>query len=222
VKSRKYWIDAESDLMRLDLGDRLIDDLRSFWHDNTDTLISRTGSTQGFRREDEVYVIAERLVERRSLLIFGAGHVGYSIARMGLILGSDVTLLDDREDFLEKAKQGDPAIHTLLIDFGNIAESMRKANLPAVVIVTRGHQCDEVILKQVADYTVSYIGMIGSKRRVESIFKRLREQGINDSFLRQVKAPIGLEIGAKTPQEIAVSVHAEIIKHCNGADVQKS
>jgi xanthine dehydrogenase accessory factor len=81
------------------------------------------------------------------------------------------------------------------------------------VIVTRGHQFDESILRQVSSQSVGYVGMIGSKRRILGIFERLRRQGIDEQFLNKVKAPIGLSIGAKSPQEIAVAIHAEIIEY---------
>jgi xanthine dehydrogenase accessory factor len=216
----KLWIGSEDDLENLNLEAHVLEDIKEFWHSKAElqTRTWRNADDPTAKNEDALVVIAERLVERRSLLIFGAGHVGYSIARLGVIIGLDVILTDDRRDFLEKAKSSDPGIQTILVDFTNIADRIRMRSIPAVVIVTRGHQCDEVILRQIANYDVGYIGMIGSRRRVEGIFRRLRDQGVSDSLLRRVKAPIGLDIGAKTPQEIAVSVHAEIIKHFNSAD----
>ncbi|MFL6214264.1 MAG: XdhC family protein [Blastocatellia bacterium] len=151
-------------------------------------------------------------------MVFGAGHVGYSVAIMGAMIGLKVVLLDDREDFLRRAGLADSTIETLLIEFSKINRDISISRNSAVVIVTRGHQSDEEILRQIADFDPDYVGMIGSRRRVEGVFRRLRGQGVSDSFLRRVKAPIGLDIGARTPQEIAVSVHAEIIKHFSSAN----
>ncbi|HJQ26556.1 MAG TPA: XdhC family protein [Blastocatellia bacterium] len=158
-------------------------------------------------------LVVERLSERRRLYVFGAGHVGRSVALMGEMLGLDVFLLDDRREFLEAEDIVRSGVQACLVEFEVLADDLCSGRNTAVVIVTRGHQSDEVILRQVSRYEVGYVGMIGSRRRVAGVFKRLRREGVSDQFLSSVKAPIGLAIGAKSPQEIAVSVHAEIIKH---------
>jgi len=214
----KIWIEREADLDRLDLPSRLKDELKQFrLNDYEGLFVSRQQSGVAASPENQLIVVAERLIERRSLVVFGAGHVGQNIALIGAILGLKVYLFDDREVFLEQARISHPAIVARAIDFNDIGQAVQ-AKDAAVVIVTRGHQSDEVILRQVVNFNARYVGMIGSRRRVEGVFRRLREQGVSDSFLREVKAPIGLDISAKTPQEIAVAVHAEIIKHFNGAD----
>ncbi len=161
---------------------------------------------------EDVKVVIERLSERRRLYVFGAGHVGRSVALMGEMLGLEVFLLDDRREFLEAEDIVNSRVKTCFIEFEQLGDDLCSGHSTAVVIVTRGHQSDETILRQVARYEVGYVGMIGSRRRVAGVFKRLREEGISDLFLGSVKAPIGLDIGAKSPQEIAVAVHAEIIK----------
>jgi xanthine/CO dehydrogenase XdhC/CoxF family maturation factor len=215
----KIWVVDEAALSDLDIPADLKEELKHFWLSRRSFFTSQRASHRGPAQNDAPVVIAERLTERRSLVIFGAGHVGYNVALIGAIIGLKVLLLDDREVFLHQARMANANIEVMLIDFNDIGRTVRIAKNAAVVIVTRGHQSDEVILGQVANFDAEYVGMIGSRRRVEGVFRRLREQGVNDSFLREVKAPIGLDIGAKTPQEIAVSVHAEIIKHFNGADV---
>lgn len=160
-------------------------------------------------------MVLERVTDRRSLLVFGAGHVGRSVALMGAMLGMDVCLIDDREDFLRGDAVPAQGIQVLCVGFEAIGDAVWMDEMSSVVIVTRGHQYDEVILKQLAGRRAGYIGMIGSRRRVEGIFRRLRVEGVEESFLRNVKAPIGLDIGAASPQEIAVSIHAEIINCFN-------
>jgi len=172
--------------------------------------------------DQDVKVVVERLSERRRLYVFGAGHVGRSVALMGEMLGLDVFLLDDRREFLEAEDIVNSRVKTRFVEFEQLGGDLCSGHNAAVVIVTRGHQSDEVILRQVSQYEVGYVGMIGSRRRVAGVFKRLREEGISDLFLSSVKAPIGLDIGAKSPQEIAVAVHAEIIKCFSGNDLARA
>jgi xanthine dehydrogenase accessory factor len=103
----------------------------------------------------------------------------------------------------------------LACDFAGIANKLRISAGTAVVIVTRGHQYDELCLKNVIRSSASYIGMIGSRKRVMSVFKKLESEGISGQDLKRVHAPIGLRIGARSPQEIAVSILAEIVDHVN-------
>ena len=163
-------------------------------------------------------LVFERVTSGRSLVVFGAGHVGRSVALLGLMLGMDVFLVDDREDFLQEDLIPLEGIHRLKVRFDDLSSIVSLNKRTAVVIVTRGHQFDEQILMQLADYETGYIGMIGSKRRIEGIFRRLKSKGVSEMFLVSVKAPIGLEIGAASPQEIAVAIHAQIIKQFSGKE----
>jgi xanthine dehydrogenase accessory factor len=186
--------------------------LRRFVNSREDLLVIEADVT-GF--ENSLRVIVERPCGRRKLFVFGAGHVGRSIAMIGEMLGLDVMLLDDRQEFLNNQTIVDSSIRPCLVDFDKLGEGLGFERSAAVVIVTRGHQSDEAILKQVSGYEVAYVGMIGSRRRVAGVFKRLKQEGVSESFLASVKAPIGLDIGARSPQEIAVAIHAEIIKCFN-------
>ncbi|MEN3333695.1 MAG: xanthine dehydrogenase accessory factor [Blastocatellia bacterium] len=211
------WIREISRIKSLGLSAILTKELQQFWHSQDEILyLTSEGGTQA---PEIVKIVAERIRGRRCLFIFGAGHVGRSIALMGTMIGLEIALIDDRQEFLAKDKLPDCDIRLLSVNFNHIGDSIMLNRESAVVIVTRGHQYDETILKQIANHEVGYIGMIGSRRRVAGVFRRLRQEGISESFLSSVKAPIGLEIGAKSPQEIAVAVHAEIIKHFSGIDV---
>jgi xanthine dehydrogenase accessory factor len=201
----KLWLRSVSDLDSAKLPSQVKDKLREFWESGR--------QIQSLELSSDARVVVEQIGERRGLFVFGAGHVGRSIALMGCMLGLDVTLLDDRHEFLAQADTLNWGIRSILVDFNNVSKHLSLNSSAAVVIVTRGHQCDEVILKQVAEFNAAYIGMIGSRRRVMGVFQRLREVGISQDFIDSVKAPIGLDIGARSPQEIAVAVHAEIIKH---------
>ena len=147
------------------------------------------------------------------LVIFGAGHVGQATGLIAAIMGYDVTVVDDREEFASRSRFPDPRIQLLACDYASAAQKVSISTSTAVVIVTRGHQYDELCLKSVIGSRANYIGMIGSRKRVLSVFKKLTTGGVSERALENVHAPIGLRIGARTPQEIAVSILAEIIDH---------
>lgn len=208
-----YWVKDSSMLESLNLPANIMERLRLFWNSDEDILLISGRDISGQANFEKI--VAERVGGRRRLFVFGAGHVGRSVALMGAMLGLQVILVDDRIEFLQKDDLAAYGIKLLAVDFNGVADSLALDRQSAVVIVTRGHQFDEIILGQMAGYEVGYVGMIGSRRRVEGVFRHLRQQGIEEAFLRLVKAPIGLEIGARTPQEIAVAVHAEMIRHFN-------
>jgi xanthine/CO dehydrogenase XdhC/CoxF family maturation factor len=162
-----------------------------------------------------VRLAIELVKAKLELIIFGAGHVGQATARIAAIMGYDVVVVDDREEFASRSRFPDPKIQVLACDFAGIANKLRISAGTAVVIVTRGHQYDELCLKNVIRSSASYIGMIGSRKRVMSVFKKLESEGISGQDLKRVHAPIGLRIGARSPQEIAVSILAEIVDHVN-------
>lgn len=165
-----------------------------------------------------VTLAIEIIKPKLELLIFGAGHVGQAVALIGALMGYDVTVVDDREEFASRRRLPDPRIRLLVSDYESAASKLTISSGTAVVIVTRGHQHDEVCLKSVVGSKATYLGMIGSRRRVLSVFKKLVEDGVSEQDLQRVHAPIGLRIGAKTPQEIAVSILAEVIDHVNNPD----
>jgi xanthine/CO dehydrogenase XdhC/CoxF family maturation factor len=162
-----------------------------------------------------VTLAIEIIKPKFDLLIFGAGHVGQAVALIGALLGYDVTVVDDREEFASRRRLPDPRISLLVSEYATAAGKLTISSGTLVVIVTRGHQYDEVCLKSIVQSNATYIGMIGSRKRVLSVFKKLVAEGVSERDLQKVHAPIGLRIGAKTPQEIAVSILAEIIDHVN-------
>ena len=165
-----------------------------------------------------VTLAIEIIKPKLELLIFGAGHVGQAVALIGALTGYDVTVVDDREEFASRKRLPDPRIGLLVSDYASATQKLTISSSTVVVIVTRGHQYDELCLKNVIRSKASYIGMIGSRRRVLSVFKKLADEGFPEEDLQRVHAPIGLRIGARSPQEIAVSILAEIIDHVNNPD----
>jgi xanthine dehydrogenase accessory factor len=145
------------------------------------------------------------------LLICGGGHVGQAVAQAGRFLDFDVTVIDDRDDFASREKFPDERIRLIADDFVAALRSLRITPATHIVIVTRGHRHDEICLQEVVDSPARYIGMIGSRRRTTTIRERLKREGVAPERLRQVHAPIGLDIGALTPEEIALAILAEIV-----------
>jgi xanthine/CO dehydrogenase XdhC/CoxF family maturation factor len=161
-------------------------------------------------------LVIERISRKPTIFIFGAGHVGQALALISVLLGYDVVVVDDRSEFACRSRLPDLRIRLVVDDFSSAIGNLSMGPRSAAVIVTRGHQFDEICLQGLLRLQTGYLGMIGSKRRVTSILKRLKEQGFTDSELKRVNAPIGLPIGARSPQEIAISILAEIIAESNG------
>ena len=147
------------------------------------------------------------------LLIFGAGHIAVALANIACDLGFAVTVLDDREDFAVAARFNE-GVHVEQLDF---SDPLRGVSIDArtfIVMVTRAHKYDFDCLQSVLQLETRprYVGMIGSKRRVRAAFKALLEAGVSRESLAFVHAPVGVDIGAETPAEIAVSIAAELIQ----------
>lgn len=149
------------------------------------------------------------------LVIVGAGHIAVPLASLGSLCGFTVTVLDDRPQFANRQRFGQ-ADQVLAAPLRETVRALLAAGRldkdTYIVLVTRGHQYDIDCLLEVLDAPLAYIGMIGSQRRVNAVFELLsREQGIPSEKFDRIYAPIGLDIGARTPAEIAVCIMAEII-----------
>jgi xanthine dehydrogenase accessory factor len=155
----------------------------------------------------ELHTVAE------PLLIFGAGHIAVPLANIAQSLGFEVTVLDDREDFAESSRF-ETGVQVRRLDFATPLDGVTISSNTFVVLVTRAHKYDFDCLRTVLEQPVlpRYIGMIGSKRRVRAAFKALLDGGTSRGLLARVNAPVGVEIGAETPAEIAVSIAAELIQ----------
>ena len=150
------------------------------------------------------------------LFIIGAGHVGFYLAKLASDIGFQIHVVDDREKFAnsERFPGADLAVEP-------IPEWLNRADLPPasyVVVVTRGHQHDLDAMRALAARDLKYLGLIGSRAKVARIYDALLEEGMPPECLQRVHAPIGLEIGAVTPAEIAVSILAELIAVSRGVD----
>lgn len=159
----------------------------------------------------DIEVFVEVLARPPRLVVAGAGHIAVPLARFAASLGFDVAVLDDRPEYASRERF--PDARTIVV--APYRESIHQVSIDSdtyVVLVTRGHVHDRVLLEQCLGSGAAYIGMIGSRRRVETVLRHLREAGADPERLARVWAPIGLDIGAQTPEEIALSVMAEIVK----------
>jgi xanthine dehydrogenase accessory factor len=162
-------------------------------------------------------VFVEPILPIAELLLFGAGHVAQSVASVASMAGFEVTVVDDREAYANKERF--PFATVVVEDFEKALEKLSPRENSYIVIVTRGHRDDMRVLRWAVSTEARYIGMIGSKRKVATTYKELEKQGVPASAFERVNAPVGLEIGAVTPEEIAVAIVAELIACKRKVDV---
>ena len=167
----------------------------------------------------ETSLLFERLQPAPRLVICGAGHVGASLARLAAFAGYQTTLIDDRAEFVKRELFPEKQIELVLADDWSLAvrDAVGNGRAVSVAVVTRGHNEDEQCMQAVVRANPDYVGLIGSKRRTSIVIERLRAAGIPDQQLRKIHAPIGLDIGAVTPEEVAVAILAEIVAERRGA-----
>lgn len=164
-------------------------------------------------------ILCERIEPEPRLIICGAGHVGASLARLAHLVGYSTTLIDDRASFLTRERFPEEGIE--LVATRSWRDALIKAigagRNVSVAVVTRGHNEDEECLRAVVEARPDYMGLIGSRRRTNIVLDRLRSNGADEDVLKRVRAPIGLDIGAVSPEEVAVAILAEIIAERRGA-----
>ncbi|MFC1563110.1 XdhC family protein, partial [candidate division KSB1 bacterium] len=171
--------------------------------------------------ENGTEIFIEAVSEQPMVFIFGAGHLSYYISRYAKSLNFQVTVCDDRVEYANKMRF--PEVDNIIVE--NVENTFDKIDIDKssyIVIVTRGHKFDEIVLEKAVKTNAKYIGMIGSKKKVLTILKRLKERGIPEETLRNVYSPIGLSIGAVTPEEIAFSIVCELIKIRRLRDISKT
>jgi xanthine dehydrogenase accessory factor len=172
----------------------------------TDDIAEESGLICGGQME----VFIEPVEASPEVFIFGAGHVGYQLARLAHETGFRVTVVDDREKFAS-ADRFPEGIRAIVEDIPVWLETNQLPPTAYAVIVTRGHKHDFDALRLLAPAGLRYVGLIGSRAKVKRIYDALRAEGMTADALERIHAPIGLDIGAITPQEIAVSILAELI-----------
>ena len=158
----------------------------------------------------QMEVFVEPIMPAARLYVIGAGHVGFHVARLAATVGFKVHVVDDREKFANAERF--PDAEEVIVEA--IPEWLAEATLPShsyVLVLTRGHRHDLDAMRELARRDVRYIGLIGSRAKVARIFRALEDESGPNARLHQIHAPVGLDIGAVTPEEIAVSIVAELI-----------
>jgi xanthine dehydrogenase accessory factor len=155
-------------------------------------------------------IYVEVIEHKPVFLVVGAGHIGRCLAKLADFLDFHVVVLDDREEFAD-AERVPEADEVICDDFEVALERYPITPNTSVVMVTRGHRQDELSLRKVLGRGADYVGMIGSKRRTATVLRHLLDEGFPAEEIAKVRTPIGLDIGAETPEEIAISIMAEVV-----------
>ncbi len=174
-------------------------------------LTAKEVEEEGMLCGGELEVFIEPILTPPTLYLFGGGHVSLPLAKMGKLLGFKIVVIDDRAEFANPDRFPE-AERVLADDFTKSFPKLKIDKSGYIVIVTRNHQYDDIVLEWAVGTQARYIGMMGSKAKTKAIFSHLLAKGISKSLLDRVHAPIGLEIYAQTTEEIAISILAEIVK----------
>lgn len=161
----------------------------------------------------ETSLLFEQIQPSPRLVVCGAGHVGASLATLAVFTGYETTLIDDRAEFLKRDRFPEEQIQLVVADDWSLAvrDAIGNGRGVSVAVVTRGHNEDEKCMQAVVRAGPDYVGLIGSKRRTSIVIERLREAGVAEEELKKIHAPIGLDIGAVSPEEVALAIMAEIV-----------
>jgi xanthine dehydrogenase accessory factor len=160
----------------------------------------------------ESLMLIDPVLPGETVFLFGAGHVAQPTARLAAFVGFRVRVVDDRAEFAGTERFAEADEIRVVTDFDSALKGLGIDRNAFIVIVTRGHLHDKTVLMQALRTEAAYIGMIGSRRKRDHIFNALLKQGFNEADLKRVHSPIGLDIGAETPEEIALSIVAELVQ----------
>jgi xanthine dehydrogenase accessory factor len=212
--------EALGSLGSAELDSLVVAEALKFFHAREETgLLSVKDFATDFPSAGEIFLLFERVQPLPRLVVCGAGHVGASLAKLGAFLGYQTTLIDDRAEFLQRERfAGDEIELVVASDWTSaVREVIGNGRGVSVAVVTRGHSEDEQCMRAVIETKPDYVGLIGSKRRTSIVIDRLREAGASEEELRNIRAPIGLDIGAVSPEEVALAIMAEIVAERRGA-----
>ena len=176
-----------------------------------DALHHSPAGAKGLAKLQGTQVFCDRLGQEMHLVICGGGHVSIPVIKIGVMMGCKVTVLEDRPLFADNARRAG-ASEVLCDSFEHGLSQIQGGDNTYFVIVTRGHRYDQVCLEKIVRKSHAYIGMIGSRRRVAAVKEAILEGGGDPKVLEGLYSPIGLDIGAETPEEIGVAIMAEIIE----------
>jgi xanthine dehydrogenase accessory factor len=173
--------------------------------------VLQSGVPGYFPLENGGRCLVEPFYPESRLIVLGGGHIALPLVEFAHKTGFSVTVVDDRYAFANR-ERFPLAREVICGDFEGSIEKLRITGSDFVVIITRGHRHDVDCLRRLAQKPTAYLGMIGSKRRVQIVKEQMLKEGVKEDVLERLKAPIGLDIGAETPEEIAVSILSEVIR----------
>ncbi|CAN5379091.1 xanthine dehydrogenase accessory protein XdhC [soil metagenome] len=169
------------------------------------------------QRQDNDFIYSERIETSGRLFIIGGGHCALALSEVMERLGFQISIFDDRPDLntIEKNRFADSV--TIVETYENVAEFVPSGDEVYIVVMTLGYLSDQVVVRCLLGRDVRYFGVLGSRAKVETMFRELRNEGLDETRLNSIDSPIGISINSHTPEEIAISIAAEIISVKNGA-----
>jgi len=198
------------------IENRIIEEARAMKADAPPCMVSLDlDKDLGMKCGGAVSVFLEALCAAKRLVIFGGGHIGLALYTLAPLLVLQPVIVDERPDFCNASRFPGAELHPVLPE--KAVERLCPGKRDHAVIVTHRHARDLECLRLLIDHPLAYIGMIGSRAKVESTLNALRSEGISEEKLATVHAPIGLNLGGRTPGEIAVSIASEIIAENHGS-----
>ncbi len=156
------------------------------------------------------WTYTENINPKNQLYIIGAGHVGLATSEIFSKLNFEITMIDDRKD-LNTLNNNQFIDNKIITNYESINQFIPEGENTFVAIMTQGFKTDKIVLKKLIDKNVKYLGLLGSKTKLKTMFEVLEKEGISKNLLKKIHAPIGLAINSKTPMEIAVSIAAEVV-----------
>lgn len=176
-------------------------------------IIDRTadGKRTDFRKDGEAFVYQEMLGQKDELCIIGGGHCALALSDLASKLDFRISIFDDRPELNTIAKNEFADSVTIIDSYETIGEHLPQGDDVYVVVMTLGYRSDAVVIRQLIDQEFKYFGVLGSKAKMATLMKELRDEGFDRSKLARIHTPIGLPINSRTPEEIAVSIAAEMI-----------
>jgi xanthine dehydrogenase accessory factor len=211
LKGRKLLVTSQGDTVG---SVKILPNLAAELKSDLDELVSRGRPGLWMQQTPEglkIDCFLEPIASAPVLYLFGGGHVSLPVASLAKMVGFRVVVIDDRPEFAN-AQRFPMADEVLVRDFEHVLDDYELGLESYVVIITRGHVFDKDVLAQALRKPTAYLGMIGSRRKRDIIYHTLLDEGFSQDDLAKVHSPVGLDIGAETPEEIAVSIVAELVQ----------
>ena len=175
----------------------------------------RAGTARTVVLDDATELLVEPVLAKPHLVIAGGGHVGLAIAKLGVPLDYSVTVIDDRPEFAARERFPD-GVEVVRADMAEALGTLPIGWNSFIIVATRGHKLDAHCVRAALTTSARYIGLLGSKRKTILIERMLRDEGVPEDRIRAVHAPVGLDLGGRTPAEIALSILAELSQERHG------